>query len=258
MNLILLGPEDFVDGTSRVRLTGRRLEHVRRVHRARVGDTLRVGMLNGRLGTSRIARLDSEALEMDVALDHDPPPTLPVTLLLALPRPKILVRALHAATAMGVKRIVLMETWRVDKSYWQSPALDPPRLREQLMLGLEQARDTVLPDVRVERRFKPFVEDRLPALIAGTHALVAHPPASEPCPCEIAGPATLAIGPEGGFTDYEVGMLQHAGFAAGRLGERILRVEQAVPALLSRMTGDHSCPASRVQRDEERSESMAR
>lgn len=111
MNLILLFREDFVD-EGRVRLTGRRLHHVRAVHRARVGDELRVGLLNDRLGTGRVTSLTDELLEMSVTLDELPPPPLPVSLLLALPRPKALKRILQAVTAMGVKRITLMHSWQ--------------------------------------------------------------------------------------------------------------------------------------------------
>jgi RsmE family RNA methyltransferase len=48
-------------------------------------------------------------------------------------------------------------------------------------------------------------------------------------------PCTLAIGPEGGFIPYEIEKLQQAGFAGVHLGARILRVENAVTALVSRL-----------------------
>lgn len=235
MNLIILFADDFIDGANRVRLHGRRLEHVRSVHRAAVGETLRVGVLNGQLGTGRITALDADALEMQVTLDQEPPAPLPVTLLLALPRPKSLKRLLQGVTAMGVKRVVLMNAWRVEKSFWESPLLAPEAVREQLILGLEQARDTLLPEVLLRPRFKPFAEDELPALLRGTRALLAHPPAVHPCPREVREPVTLAVGPEGGFIAYEVELLQAQGFEAVSLGERVLRVEHAVPALLGRL-----------------------
>lgn len=234
MNLILLVAEDFVT-PDRVRLIGRRLEYVRDVHRARVGAALRVGVLNGRVGRATVLSLGAEGLVMDVVLDRDPPAPAPLTLLLALPRPKALRRVLQCVAAMGVKRVVLLNTWRVEKSFWESPALGPAALRQELALGLEQGGDTVLPTVELRRRFKPFVEDELPALRAATRALVAHPPAADPCPHAPAGPLTLAVGPEGGFTPYEIERLCAHGFEAVSLGLRPLRVEQAVPALLGRL-----------------------
>jgi 16S rRNA (uracil1498-N3)-methyltransferase len=234
VNLILLLEEDFV-GAQRVRVRGRRLAHVTAVHRARAGDRLRVGRLNGLLGTGVITQLTSALLEMEVCLDHPPPPALPVTLLLALPRPKSLKKVLQAATAMGVKRVVLMNTWRVEKSFWSSPVLEEDGLREPMLLGLEQAGDTILPRVTVQRLFRPFVEDVVPQLIGGSRALVAHPAAESPCPHDVQGAVTLAVGPEGGFTVYELERFRTCGFAAVALGPRPLRVEHAVPALLGRL-----------------------
>ncbi len=172
---------------------------------------------------------------MDVMLDQPPPPKLPLTLILALPRPKVLNRVLRSVGALGVPRVILLNCFRVEKSYWSSPALHPGSLREQLILGLEQARDTVLPEVVVRPLFKPFVEDELPAVIKGTLPLVAHPTAASPCPREIGGAATLAVGPEGGFIPYEIDKLVSSGFMPVQIGGRILSVETAIPALISRL-----------------------
>ena len=233
MNLILLFDDDFVS-ESRVRLTGRRLEHVANVHRAAVGDTLVVGKLNGRIGRGVVARL-GDALELDVALDADPPAPLPLTLVLALPRPKVLNRAIASATSLGVKRVFLINAWRVEKSYWKSPRLSEENLLEQRVLGLEQARDTVLPSIELRRFFRPFVEEELPSIARDTLALVAHPRAAGECPRHVAGAVTLVIGPEGGFIDDEVVSLERAGVAAVTIGARILRVETAIAALIARL-----------------------
>ncbi|MBI4745593.1 MAG: 16S rRNA (uracil(1498)-N(3))-methyltransferase, partial [Deltaproteobacteria bacterium] len=178
-------------------------------------------------------RLDNEALEMDIVLDRDPPPPLDVTLILALPRPIVLKRILLSGSNLGVKRIFLIHSRRVEKSYWNSPIFDENKIKEQLILGLEQARDTIMPEVWFRKKFKPFVEDELPDMIKGTLPLVAHPGTSEPCPRQVNRPVTLAIGPEGGFIPYEIDLLEGAGFRSVNIGERILRVETAVPVLLS-------------------------
>ena len=234
MNIILFS-SDEIAANGRLRLSGRRLHHVRDVLGAREGDELAVGLIGGRMGRGRITHLADEALEMDVLLDRDPPAALPVTVLLALPRPKVLRRVLYSLTVMGAKRIILLNTARVEKSYWQSPFLEPEAVRRQLVLGLEQARDTMLPEVALKPRFKPFVEDELPAIMQGTLSLVAHPAADMPCPPAVHGPLTLAVGPEGGFVPYEVDLLVSRGFRAVRFGERALNVESAVPSLIGRL-----------------------
>ena len=230
MNLILLFDDDFF-AESRVRLTGRRLQHVRDVHRGLLGDELVAGIANGRIGRGTITKLDPDALEMEIALDRDAPPALPLTLILALPRPKVLNRVIAGAASLGIKRIVLINAWRVEKSYWSSPRLSSENLRMQSILGLEQARDTVLPSIETRRFFRPFVEDELPSLARDTRALVAHPHAREACPRDVREPVTLVIGPEGGFIDAEIASLEAAGFAPVTIGKRILRVETAVPFL---------------------------
>jgi len=234
VNLILLFDDDFISD-SRVRLTGRRLQHVRDVHRAAVGESLVIGIANGRIGRGTITRLGHDALEMDVALDRDPPPPLPLTLILALPRPKVLNRVIAGAASLGIKQIILINAWRVEKSYWSSPRLTPENLRTQSILGLEQARDTVLPSIETRRLFRPFVEDELPSIAFGTRALVAHPNAMNECPRNLREPITLVVGPEGGFIDAEIASLEGIGFTPVSVGERILRVETAVAFLAARL-----------------------
>ena len=234
MNLILLYQDDFI-AENRVRLTGRRLEHIRTVHRGGPDTQLRVGLLNGEIGHGSITRSDMESVELITSLDQPPPEILPVTLLLALPRPKMLKRVLQSATSLGVKQIYLINSFRVEKSFWSSPILEPDKLQEQLLLGLEQARDTILPAVHLRQRFKPFVEDELPELCRGSRALVAHPTSEKVALLEPNLPTTLAIGPEGGFIPYEIDKFGACGFVPFSLGDRILRVETAVPVLLSKM-----------------------
>jgi RsmE family RNA methyltransferase len=196
---------------------------------------LRVGRIGGQLGSAELLRLENHEAELRVSLDRAPPAKLPLTLLLALPRPKMLRRVFQTIATMGVPRVILLNSYRVEKSFWQTPFLEPEAIREQLILGLEQARDSILPEIIIEKRFKPFVEDRLPQLVQGTLGLVGHPGEYPACPRGITEPVTLAIGPEGGWIPYEVDLLNKAGLQPVQLGERILRVETAVTALLARL-----------------------
>jgi RsmE family RNA methyltransferase len=245
VNLVLLEDADFADEAarasetgreSRAFLRGRRAAHVLEVHRASVGRELAVGRVNGKLGRGVVVAIDADRVELRVTLEREPPQKLPITLLLSLPRPKTLRRVLQAAATMGVPRLLLVNSWRVEKSFWKSPSLAPSAIREQLLLGLEQGCDTVLPIVETRRLLVPFARDELDALAAGTRRLLADPGATTPCPHALAEPVTLALGPEGGFIDRELELFARHGFEPVSLGPRPLRVEQAVPALLARMT----------------------
>ena len=145
MNLLLLEEADFI-AADRVILRDRRLTHMQDVHRAAVGDSLRVGRIGGLMGTAELVRLEAKEAELVIhRLDQPPPAKLPLTLLLALPRPKMLRRVLQTVASMGVPNVVLVNSYRVEKSFWQTPFLEPDAIREQLILGLEQSRDSVLP-----------------------------------------------------------------------------------------------------------------
>lgn len=248
MNLVLLFPEDFIDQNFdpakhtcdtvlSVSLTGRRREHIQNVQRASIGDRLRVGLVNGKMGHGTLTHCGDDRIDMSVELNQEPPCALPITLIVALPRPKMLKRTLQTIATMGVKKLIFINSIRVEKSYWQTPILKPESIQEHLTLGLEQARDTVMPEVILEKRFKPFVEDRLPAIVASNQALIAHPGLGNALSKDRNhnDAVVLAVGPEGGFIEYEVEKLQACGFKGIHLGDRILRVETAIPVLLAKL-----------------------
>lgn len=234
MNLLLLDADDFAaDGTARI--TGRRLAHVRSVLAPEAGSTLRVGVLGGRIGTARVAALSGHELVLDPpSLVEDPPPRAGLDLLLAVPRPKALAKLLPAIASLGIDRVVLVNAARVEKSYFTAGVLEPASIDALLRLGLEQARDTVLPEVLLRPLFRPFVEDECDAVLGGADLrLVAHPDASEPCPRrQDARRAALAVGPEGGWVPFELELLAARGFRPVSIGRRVLRVETVVPLLV--------------------------
>lgn len=238
MNLILISESDFIT-PNHVRLTDRRLTHIKDILKAEIGQHLTVGKLNGLMGQGIVVGKKTDGVELEVKLDQKPPQALALTLILALPRPPMLKRILFSAAMLGVKKIIILNFNRVEKSLWNSSSLKPQAIEEQLILGLEQAKDTVLPEVLLKKRFKPFVEDELPALIKGSLALVAHPDKNSPRHSRESGnpgkAITLVIGPEGGILDYEIELLKTAGCQPIDLGPRILRTETFLPYIVGKL-----------------------
>ena len=214
---------------------GRQLQHMHATLKIRPGDILNVGLEGSHLGKATVVEIDKQLARLEIQWLTPPPPSLPLTLIIALPRPKMLKRMLQSITSMGVKQIYFINAWKVEKSYWQSPWLQTEKMRESCILGLEQARDTVIPNIYLKKLFKPFVEDELADIAQESLKLVCHPGVDATCPINADKQTTLVIGPEGGFTPYEIGKLEEIGFQSVHIGPRILRTETAVTAIISRL-----------------------
>ena len=240
MNLILINPDDVKD--DRIILTGRRGNHIRKVLRAKINDTVKIGAINGNMGTGLITEMAGDKITLRLSLDTPPPPRPLIDLILALPRPIMLKRILVQAVTMGVNHIYLINANRVEKSFFSASLLKDGEWQNYLLQGLEQAVDTRLPGLTIHNRFRPFVEDVLPGCLTGIkHRFVAHPAGNSLHLDSLeTGRVALAIGPEGGWVDFEIEKFAQAGFKTMSLGPRIMRVDTAVPALMAQFNlGGH-------------------
>jgi 16S rRNA (uracil1498-N3)-methyltransferase len=233
MNLILFDADE-IDGQGRATLsaTDRRAVHLREVLHVEVGQALRVGVVDGAMGSGVVVRA-AGGFELSCRLDTWPSPATDI-LLLAIPRPKVLLRCIETATALGFGRILLVRTWRTDRSHVEASALATATLAQHARLGLEQAQRTRLPSISVFDRFRPFVEDHAATLCNGAARVAATPQA----PRSLASLAlatgqsvALAIGPERGFTEFELEALQKISFELRSAGPHPLRVETALAFL---------------------------
>ncbi len=232
VNLLLLDPAEVADDGTAV-LTDRRAEHLRAVLQVAPGRTLQAGLVDGPIGKAEVLEVRDDSVRVR-AVCNDPPPTTSDMLLLAIPRPKSLLRMLELAATLGFAEIVLFRSWRVDKSHLESQAMDLALQRHHLRLGLEQARRTTMPRVRSYLRFKPFVEDELPLLALPTQRFCAHPSATDSTASIALSPSSpfaVAVGPEGGLLPYEVDHLARAGFLPVRMSQHPLRSESALAAM---------------------------
>lgn len=251
MNIIIFEQHELDrSNTSRLVVTDHRAKHIHTVLKCKPGDTLRIGRINGKMGQGKVISMDNQAgnadyaVELEVQLNSPAPPLPEVELILALPRPIMLQRIVKQATVMGVRRFHLIRSAKVEKSFFQTPVLQPDKIKELLLEGLTQAVDTRLPEVLIHRRFKPFVQDTVPTLTGDGHGLLAHPSVTAGLP-EVwpyreknnlqEKKILLAVGPEGGWNDFEVENFLEQGFSAFSLGKRILHVDTAVVALLAQL-----------------------
>lgn len=238
MNILLFEHrERLQDNPDFIRIDGERFEHITQVQKFVVGDSLVVGEINGDVGEGEIVEISEDACLIEIHLTDTPPAHPEATVIMALPRPKMLKRILVDLSMVGIKHIVIMNSFGVQKSYWNSPLLTEESLRNYCLRGLEQSRDTLLPTITLEKRFKPFIEDRFETLCQGSqgHVILAQPDAEKICPQPINAPFTLIIGPESGFIPYEVDLMSNHGATAYTVGHRHLRVETAAMFLLGRL-----------------------
>ena len=232
MNIVVLNRSDWREDRL-VRLVDRRADHIRSVLRAAVGDTVRVGELNGDLGQGRVCAIDADAVVLAVELHQPPPSRHRFDIVLALPRPKVLRRLFRTVAEYGVANLHLINTARVEKSYWQSPLLATSKVHEALLSGMERASDTVAPQVHQHRRFRPFVEDQLKAICAGRPCWMAQMGAALALRDTPPGDAVVMVGPEGGFVPFELELAQAVIAQPVHLGSRTLSVDTALTTALA-------------------------
>src|SRR3954447_8619545 len=239
MNLVILERSEVSWPEGFVSLTGSRAAHVLHVLKAVLGAEVRVGLLDGPRGVASITRVGDRAVDLRCAFENEVPPRPRVDLLLALPRPKVLRRLWAQVAALGVGRVMLTNAWRVEPDYFGAHILSPENYRPLLIEGLQQARDTRLPEVSVHKRFRILIEDELERLFPGSLRLVANPSAGptssirEVVSRHPAERVLVAIGPEGGWNPFEVQLLEAHGFQSISMGPRTLRSDTACVALLA-------------------------
>jgi len=236
MNLVLVDPEEITPSGDAV-LSGSRAEHLLKVLHAAPGHEVRIGVIDGPRGVGTVQAIAEGAVTLRCAFEGDAPPRPAIDLLLALPRPKVLRRLWAQIAALGVGQIILTNAEKVERNYFDTHVLSPESYRPLLIEGLQQARDTRLPAVSIHRQFRVLVEDQLDALAGPALRVVADPSASKALSQVVPAGAPqrllLAIGPEGGWNAFELGLLAAHGFQPAGIGPRILRSDTACIALLA-------------------------
>jgi 16S rRNA (uracil1498-N3)-methyltransferase len=218
MNLILVDNKEVKGGE--VILTDYRHIHIRDILKPKIGQILKVGIIDGKIGVGEVITQTSKETVLKIDTNKLPPRPLDICLVCSLPRPKTLKKVIYKATSLGVKEIHFINSAKVEKEYW---GFKKSKFDQTILDALSQSVDTVLPKISYHRLFRPFVEDILPSLIKDK-IVFAHPGGLIPSKAKH---TVLIIGPEGGFNAFEISLLSKIAQKI-TLGKRILRVEDAI------------------------------
>ena len=236
MNLILLQSHEL-NAHGDTSVSDARARHLLDVLKVAPGHQVRVGVVDGGRGTATVTSVNGRTVGLRCEIEADIPLRPPIDLLLALPRPKVMRRLWAQLAALGVGQIILTNTARVERNYFDTHVLSGECYEPLLIEGLQQARDTCVPTVSIHRQFRILVEDKLDELFGRGLRLVAHPgerrSISSLVQAHPGARVLLAIGPEGGWNDFELNLLRAHGFQAGGMGPRTLRSDTACIALLA-------------------------
>jgi 16S rRNA (uracil1498-N3)-methyltransferase len=224
----------------RAAMHGETAHHLSRVLRARPGQLYELSD-----GTSVwLGRIDIVTRDrVDFALLERLPsyiPQLQTTLLLSVVKFDAFEWALEKATELGVEEIVPLAAERSERALVAAAGKRAERWKRILSESAQQARRLRIPSLRDAA--KP--RDAFRASSASVKLLMSERPGVNPLR-EILDPVvsetqedtstalTIAIGPEGGWTDAELASASQNGFVEAALGANILRTETAVCAALA-------------------------
>jgi RsmE family RNA methyltransferase len=237
MNLVLVDPAE-IDAAGVAYLSDARARHLLSVLKVAPGHQVRIGVTDGPKGVGTVTEIGEARVSLQCVLDAAVPERPRVDILLALPRPKVLRRLWAHLAALGVGRVILTNAEKVERDYFDSHIVRDEGYRPLLVEGLQQAGDTRLPVVSVHKRLTVLIEDELEALCPAGQRLVAHPGATTPIAAALGDIARddrvlVAVGPEGGWNDFELALLDRHQFARVSMGPRTLATTTACVALLT-------------------------
>ncbi len=229
MNLILLDSESPVGEFPR---EDRRYTHIRRILRGKVGTTLKAGVVNGFIGVLEITEISEQSITYYFSPTEAPNLPYPIEVIIGAMRPIVARRLLKDLTSLGVGGIRLVKADLSEGSYLESSLWKNREYESYLREGAEQGGTTILPTVRLYTDLRQCLEE----VSKEGRNLVMDPdaPTSFLSVQQVWGPSRnksmvlrVAIGPERGWTEREMGLFIESGFIPCRLGARVLRTEAA-------------------------------
>mgnify|MGYP006281787389 CR=1 FL=1 len=226
MNIFYAPPSQINNGF--IELLDQEAAHASKVLRASEGDKLQIVDGKGGRYEGLIRRITKKSIQVEIK-DHQRVPTSKPELILGMGIIKKRDRlefAVEKAVELGVSKILL---FRSDHSIKENVRMD--RLESIAVSAMKQSLRAWLPEISLYTSLNKLVDEMHDAEILAAHEKV--DAAGESFQKKESDKKLLLVGPEGGFSDDEVNMFRDHGARLVSLGEKRLRTETAVIALLS-------------------------
>lgn len=220
---------DEVSGNAAA-LTGEHADHLVRVLRARVGQEFDIAtgavVRRGRISTISEGRVDFELGE------EVPAATVPnITLLLAIFKFDRMEWAIEKCSELGVSRILPVIAARTDTHLAAAAVKRTERWRRIAVQASEQSRRAAPPEIQDAIKLSGAVNSPNDGALRVVLAESEQKTLLRDVLGQLAkSEVTLAIGPEGGWTEGELQLFQKSGWISASLGPTILRAETAAIA----------------------------
>jgi len=214
-------------------IEGDAAHHLGRVLRAEPGQLYELSD-GTRVYLGKIEKVTRDCVDfalVEELLAH--PPSLETVLLLSVVKFEAFEWALEKATELGVSTIVPLAASRSEKALLAASPKRAVRWKKILLEASQQSRRLCVPALttlaKAQAAFSEY-SDGLRILLSERSEA---PSLRSLLSGQTGSKATLAIGPEGGWTDSELASARAAQFREASLGRLILRTETAVIAALA-------------------------
>jgi 16S rRNA (uracil1498-N3)-methyltransferase len=211
-------------------LTGSNAEHLTRVLRARVGQEFEIATGDSvRMG--RIALMNESEVIFDLGASVATTEQGSVSLLLAVFKFDRMEWAIEKATELGVTSVLPVIARRTETHLATAAAKRVERWRRIAREAAQQSRRVAVPEIAAPVKLK----DGLARIGGACQKIVLAEVEREHALKDVlsGSPTVLAIGPEGGWTEYELRLFAETGWTTASLGPTILRAETAAIAALA-------------------------
>lgn len=215
---------------NRAALTGEHARHLSQVLRAQVGQEFDIST-GAIVRRGKISTVHSDRVEFDLGEVVEHSSVTPITLALSIFKFDRMEWAIEKCTELGVSTIIPVIAARTDSHLAAAAEKRVERWRRIAKQASEQSRRVSAPDITA-----PLKPKELLATLADLRLVLCETERKlmlkEVAPQE-ADSVLLATGPEGGWTEQEIGDFQNAGWTSVSLGKKILRAETAAIAALA-------------------------